>query len=94
MSSGDQVPAAAETIRGAIESGSEVVEAVSEAAVRFRTKLSEAELGRVLARLIQEGIAVTQFREEQTDLEEAFMSFARPAETKPVLVAAAGGANG
>jgi hypothetical protein len=31
--------------------------------------------------LILDSINVTQFREVQTDLEEAFMSFARPAES-------------
>ena len=30
-----------------------------------------------MARLIQGGIDITQFREVQTDLEEAFMSFAK-----------------
>ena len=92
LSSADQVSAAAETIRTCIEPGAEVVEAVSEEAVRFRTAVAEAELGRILARLVQEGIGVTQFREEQTDLEEAFMSFARPSEPKPVPVLAVGGA--
>jgi ABC-2 type transport system ATP-binding protein len=91
LSSADHVSAAAETIRACIEPGAEVVEAVSEEAVRFRTAVAEAELGRILARLVQEGIGVTQFREEQTDLEEAFMSFARPSEPKPVPVLAAGG---
>ena len=92
LSGADQVAAAAETIRASIEPGAEVVEAVSEEAVRFRTKISEAELGKVLARLVQEGIAVTQFREEQTDLEEAFMSFARPAETRQAESSPAGAA--
>ena len=92
LSGADQVSAAAETIRACIEPGAEVVEAVSEEAVRFRTAVAEAELGRILARLVQEGIGVTQFREEQTDLEEAFMSFARPSEPKAVPVLAAGGA--
>ncbi len=86
-----QISAAAAIIRRGIEPGAEVVEATSEAAVRFRTALPEAELGKLLAQLVEEGIAVTQFREEQTDLEEAFMSFARPPETVPAPAVAVGG---
>ena len=37
-------------------------------------------MGDILTRLVQAGVRVTQFREVQTDLEEAFMSFARPKE--------------
>ncbi|RLS81828.1 MAG: ABC transporter ATP-binding protein [Planctomycetota bacterium] len=86
--SADQVPAAANLIRQAIEPGADVVEVPAEATVRFRTAKSEAELCQVLTRLIQGQIQVTQFREVQTDLEEAFMSFARPQEAiaaKPVV---------
>ena len=37
----------------------------------------------LLRRLIESKIHVTQFREVQTDLEEAFMSFARPQDKSP-----------
>jgi ABC-2 type transport system ATP-binding protein len=74
----DQVAAAAKIIRQSVEPGAEVVEAHVEAVVRFRTAQTENELGDLLRRLVQAGIHVTQFREVQTDLEEAFMSFARP----------------
>ena len=90
--SADQVSLAADLIRQAIEPGADVVEAPAEAIVRFRTARPESELGEVLTRLIQGGIRVTQFREVQTDLEEAFMSFARPQEaivSKPVAVGGA-----
>ena len=83
--SAEQVSAAANIIRKAVEAGAEVVEVPAEATVRFRSSCPEAELGKVLARLIEGGIQVTQFREVQTDLEEAFMSFARPQEpTSPL----------
>ena len=84
----DQVSMAANIIRQTIEPGAEVNESPAEATVRFRTARSESELGEVLTRLIQGGVLVTQFRELQTDLEEAFMSFARPQEAiaaKPVM---------
>jgi hypothetical protein len=37
----------------------------------------------LLGALIHGGVKVTQFRELQTDLEEAFMSFAKPGENRP-----------
>jgi ABC-2 type transport system ATP-binding protein len=86
-----QIPAAAAIIRRAIEPGAEVVEATAEAAVRFRTALPEAGLGKLLAQLVEQRIEITQFHEEQTDLEEAFMSFARPTEAAPPPAVAAGG---
>jgi ABC-2 type transport system ATP-binding protein len=87
----EQVHGAAEIIRRGIEPGAEVTEATAEMAVRFRTALPENELGKILAQLVQGGIVVTQFREEQTDLEEAFMSFARPTDQRPEAAAVAGG---
>ena len=57
---------------------------VHDLVVRFRTAVSEIELGKLLALLIEEGIPVTQFREVQTDLEEAYMSFAGPSQPQPV----------
>lgn len=75
----DQVSAAAAIIRERIEAGAEIVEAAAEGAVRFRTALREADLSGLLEQLIGKGIRVAQFRELQTDLEEAFMTFARPA---------------
>ena len=86
--SADQLSAAAAAIREIVEPDADIVEVAQEATVRFRTAKQESELGDVLARLVQAGIHVTQFREVQTDLEEAFMTFARATEpsgeTKPV----------
>lgn len=83
LASADQVAAAADIIRQSIEAGAEVSEVPAEATVRFRTAKPEAEVGLVLAKLIGAGIQVTQFREVQTDLEDAFMSFAnQPSDSK------------
>lgn len=71
----ENVTEAADVIRSCIEPGAEVVEVHAEATVRFRTAAPEAYLARVLRRLFRVGILVSQFREVQTDLEEAFMSF-------------------
>ncbi|WP_010583980.1 ABC transporter ATP-binding protein [Schlesneria paludicola] len=76
--SSDQVATAADIIRKSLESSAEVVEAHAEATVRFRTAQPETVLGALLERLIKSNLNVTQFRELQTDLEEAFISFTRP----------------
>jgi ABC-2 type transport system ATP-binding protein len=69
-------PAAA-IVRQQIEPGSAVEESPAELAVRFRTAKSDAELAALLTALAGAGLGVTQFREVQTDLEEAFMTVAR-----------------
>jgi ABC-2 type transport system ATP-binding protein len=74
----EQLGRAAAIVREALEDGADVTEASAEAAVRFRTARSEPELGDLLAELVREGIRVAQFREVQSDLEEVYMSFAKP----------------
>jgi ABC-2 type transport system ATP-binding protein len=73
---GDAVPTAAKIVRQALEPDAEVTESPPEALVRFRTALPEPELRKLLAELVAADVPVTQFRELQTDLEEAFMTFA------------------
>ena len=95
--SAEQIAAASEIVRQAIEADAELIASPEESAIRFRTALPEAQLGDLLAELVRGGIRVTQFRELQTDLEEAFLSFSRPTEpskpSSPVgAVAAVGGA--
>lgn len=87
----EQVGPAADVIRRFVEPGAEVIESPTEAAVRFRTARPEAELGDLLADLVQANLRVTQFREVQTDLEEAFMSFIRPQEPVPAAAASVAG---
>ncbi|MFO1045483.1 MAG: ABC transporter ATP-binding protein [Planctomycetaceae bacterium] len=77
----DKISLAAEIIRKGIEADAEVIEAPAEAIVRFRTAVSEETLGQLLSELVRNQIPVTQFRELQTDLEEAFMTFANAAPT-------------
>ena len=66
---------AATVIRRHVQS-EEVTVSLSESAVRFRTAKSEEALARVLADLVSADLGVSQFREVQTDLEEAFMTAA------------------
>ena len=80
ISSG-QVAPVAKILRQVLEPTAEVTESQAEATVRFRTSKSEAAMGKLLGLLIKSNATVTQFREVQTDLEEAFMSFTRPQQT-------------
>ncbi len=78
LMSAEQIATAVSLIRPAIEPTAEIVESAAEAAIRFRTAASEDQLSELLASLVRGGVRVTQFRELQTDLEEAFLSFTRP----------------
>src|SRR5439155_24032301 len=74
---GDEVDRAAEVVRRHVEPGAEVTPSAAEFAVRFRTAKEEEELAGLLSALVSAGVGVTQFREVQTDLEEAFMTVAK-----------------
>lgn len=71
-----QIGQAAATLRGGLDAGSSVTESAAEGAVRFRARCTELELSALLQRLVREGVGVSQFREVQTDLEEAFLTLA------------------
>ena len=97
--SAEQIAAASEIIRRTIEADAELTASAEESAIRFRTALPEAQLGDLLSELVKGGIRVTQFRELQTDLEEAFLSFARPddagkSSSAGKMIAAKGAARG
>jgi ABC-2 type transport system ATP-binding protein len=77
LSRAEQVDAVAEVVRGQIEPGAEVTTSPAEAAVRFRTARRDEELAGLLAALVGAGFGVEQFREVQTDLEEAYLTVAR-----------------
>jgi ABC-2 type transport system ATP-binding protein len=75
-----------EIVRQHAEPNAEVSSAPDEGVVRFRTAKREEDLARLLASLVAAGVGVAQFREVQTDLEEAFMTVARSddSDTEPV----------
>jgi ABC-2 type transport system ATP-binding protein len=77
LAGAEQLDRVAEIVRDHIEPGAEVTASPAEAVVRFRTAKREEELTGLLAALVNAGLEVTQFREVQTDLEEAFMTVAR-----------------
>jgi ABC-2 type transport system ATP-binding protein len=77
LTQADQIERVGELVRRHVEPGAEVTSSAAEAVVRFRTARGDEELAGLLAALVTAGLIVTQFREVQTDLEEAFMTVAR-----------------
>lgn len=77
LASADHLERVAAIVREHIEPGAEVTSSPTEAVVWFRTAKSEEELAGLLSALVAARLGVTQFREVQTDLEEAFMTVAR-----------------
>jgi ABC-2 type transport system ATP-binding protein len=81
------IGAVVELVKQHVEPDAEITASPTEAVVRFRTVKREEELTGLLAALVQAGVGVTQFREVQTDLEEAFMTVARSQDEElPVVV--------
>ena len=74
LADADQIPTARNAVDTFAGEEDEVSDSPAEAVVRFRTGKSEDELGRLLKELIAAEVNVTQFRELQTDLEDAFLS--------------------
>jgi ABC-2 type transport system ATP-binding protein len=64
-------------VRQHLEAGAEVTASPAEAAVRFRTAKREEELAGLLGALVAADVGVAQYREVQTDLEDAFMTVAQ-----------------
>jgi ABC-2 type transport system ATP-binding protein len=77
LSESGQVSRAADIIRAGVETDAEITPSPAEGAIRFRTSRSERELGGVLSELVGAQVEVTQFREIQSDLEDAFLSVTR-----------------
>jgi ABC-2 type transport system ATP-binding protein len=77
LTSAEQIDRVAAVVRQHIEPGAEITTSPTEAVVRFRTAKRDEDLARLLAALVTAGLDVTQFREVQTDLEEAFMIVAK-----------------
>jgi ABC-2 type transport system ATP-binding protein len=74
------IDAVVELVRRHIEPGAEVTASPAEAVVRFRTARREEELAGLLTALVKADLGVEQFREVQTDLEEAYLTVARSSE--------------
>jgi ABC-2 type transport system ATP-binding protein len=77
LPAGEDVAAAEQLLRTQLETAEAVVASPAEAILRFDTKRNDIELRQLLAALITAGVPISQFRELQTDLEDAFMSIVR-----------------
>jgi ABC-2 type transport system ATP-binding protein len=77
LTSADTIDRVVAIVQRFIEPEAEITSSPTEALVIFRTAKREDELAPLLAALVAAGLGVTQFREVQTDLEEAFMTVAR-----------------
>lgn len=82
MASSEELGAASEVIQQFHEGSCNVTTSPAESVVRFRTQKSEEVLGELLVLLVQRGLHVTQFRELQADLEDAFLSVTREEQTQ------------
>ncbi len=89
LAAAEAAPHAAETVRRLAPDAGDVAVSAAEAAVRFRSTMGDRRLGEVLAGLIRSGVEVTQFRELQTDLEDAFLSVTREEAAEPADAEAA-----
>jgi ABC-2 type transport system ATP-binding protein len=86
LTSAEQLDRVVELVRRHVEPDAEIHSSEAEAVVRFHTARRDEDLAGLLAALVSAGLGVTQFREVQTDLEEAFMTVAR-ADDEPLLAA-------
>src|SRR5207248_11215897 len=80
LTNANRIDRVVEVVKKYVEPGAEIRPAPTEAVVRFRTAKREEQLAGLLTALVAAGVGVTQFREVQTDLEEAFMTVARSAD--------------
>ena len=74
LASPDQLATASERVMPFLPEGSSVDISETESLLRFRANLSEDKMNQIIRELVQESIPVSQFRELQTDLEDAFVS--------------------
>jgi ABC-2 type transport system ATP-binding protein len=82
-----QVDGVVEVVRRHIEPDAEIKASPAEATVRFRTARRQDELAALLAALVGAGFGVEQFREVQTDLEEAYLTVSRSASQEKAATA-------
>jgi len=87
LPAGEDVSAAEQKLRAQLDATETVAASPAEAIFRFDTTRTDIELRQLLAALITSGVPISQFRELQTDLEDAFMSILQQQDT-PVTAAA------
>jgi ABC-2 type transport system ATP-binding protein len=71
---GEDIQAAESRIRELLDPSEPVTASPAEGIVRFETTKTDGELSQVLLSVVSAGVRISQFRELQSDLEDAFMS--------------------
>ena len=74
LASEDALQSAVDQLTSHVDSPDQITPSPAEAVVRFRTQKTEDQLGEILSAMVGAGVPVTQFREVQADLEDAFLS--------------------
>jgi ABC-2 type transport system ATP-binding protein len=74
LASPDQLAAASELVSPLLPADCEVTSSQAESLLRFRSNLSDQQMSEIIQKLVQASISISQFRELQTDLEDAFVS--------------------
>jgi len=77
LASAEEIGKAVSVIEAAIDEADEITPSAAEAIVRFQTAKLDDDLGRILVRLVEAQVQVTQFREVAGDLEDAYLSVTR-----------------
>lgn len=77
LTTGEACEATAQSLRNILGGDESVAMSQAEGIVRFETTRNDKELWQILSSLVEAGIEVSQFREVQADLEDAFLSVLR-----------------
>ena len=75
----DQIQPAAQVVKEFAEENAEIATSESERTVRVRTSRPESEWSELITKLVAVDVQVSQFREIQTDLEDAYLSVTQTA---------------
>lgn len=85
---GEDLEKAEEALRQRVPSTAAVTTSPTEAMLRFESTLTDDDLSQILASLVAAGVRISQFRELQTDLEDAFMSVLQQQDEPAAVVTA------
>ena len=77
LADAEQLAEAEKIITPSLPEESEVVVSPAESTLRVRANLTELEMSQIIQRLVGASVPVSQFRELQTDLEDAFLTVAQ-----------------
>jgi ABC-2 type transport system ATP-binding protein len=73
----EDVEPAKDVVSRFVEADAAIESSIAEFVVRARTAIGDSELSSLLSALVGAGVKVVQFREVQTDLEDAFLTVSR-----------------